>query len=62
VGVAAAVLALVAAGAMLSRAREAEARLAYERVDQPETLAQQIATGTSDLPAREATLRYVISP
>lgn len=54
---------LLAAGVALVRSREAEARLAYRSVvDTPTSLAQQIASETSGLPEREATLRYVMSP
>ena len=62
-GLAAATVALVAAGMALVQSREADARMAYQSVvNTPRLLAQQIATETSGLPEREATLRYVISP
>jgi hypothetical protein len=63
VGLIAAGLSALLAGLALVRSREAEARMAYETIiETPRTLPQQLATETSPLPAREATLRYVISP
>ena len=59
----AAALAVVAAGLALVRSRDAEARVAYQQVvDTPRELSAQIATETTGLPDREATLRYVIAP
>lgn len=63
VGIVAAGIAAVAIGAALTRARQVEAHVAYERiVETPRTLGEQIATETSGLPVREATLRYVLEP
>ena len=63
VGLVAAALAVVAAGLALVRSRDAEARVAYQQVvDTPRELSAQIATETTGLPDREATLRYVIAP
>lgn len=63
VGVVAAAVAVVAAGLALQRSREREARVAYHRVvDVPRELPAQIATETTGLPDREATLRYVMAP
>lgn len=63
VGVVAAGIAAIAIGAALSRARQVEAHVAYERVvETPRTLGEQIATETTGLPVREATLRYVLEP
>ena len=63
IGLVAAGVAVAAAGFALARERDLETRLAYQTiVETPRTLAQQIATETSGLPEREATLRYVISP
>ncbi|HJR62828.1 MAG TPA: hypothetical protein VJ803_03940 [Gemmatimonadaceae bacterium] len=63
VGLIAAGLSALLAGLALVRSREAEARMAYETIiETPRTLPHQMATETSPLPAREATLRYVISP
>lgn len=62
-GVIAAGIAALAVGAALSRARQVEARVAYEHiVETPRTLGEQIATATTGLPPREATLRYVLEP
>ena len=62
-GLIAAGLVAVAAGLALGRARNTEARIAYETIiETPRTLPQQLATKTADLPAREATLQYVIEP
>ena len=63
VGLVAAAVAVVAAGLALVRSRDAEARVAYQQVvDTPRELSAQIATETTGLPDREATLRYVIAP
>jgi hypothetical protein len=62
-GLIAAGLVAVAAGLALGRARNTEARIAYETIiETPRTLPQQLATKTADLPDREATLQYVIEP
>lgn len=62
-GAVAAALALVAASALVARARHAESQLAFRTIiETPRTLPQQIATETSGLPEREATFRFVISP
>jgi hypothetical protein len=62
-GLIAAALVAVAAGLALGRARNTEARMAYETIiETPRTLPQQLATKTADLPDREATLQYLIEP
>ncbi len=62
-GFVAACAAAVLMGIALARAHEEEAQVAYETViETPRTLPQQIATESGTLPAREATLRYVLSP
>lgn len=62
-GLIAAALVAVAAGLALGRARNTEARIAYETIiETPRTLPQQLATKTADLPDREATLQYLIEP
>ncbi len=59
---AAAVTALVV-GLALGRARRSEAQLAYRTIiETPRTLSLQLATETTGLPGREATLRYVTAP
>lgn len=63
VGLVAAGAAGLAAGLALMHERDDEARLAYETiVETPRTLAQQLATETVSVPAREATLQYLIEP
>jgi hypothetical protein len=62
-GVAAACAAAVLMGIAWSRAHDEEAQVAYETViETPRTLPQQIAIEAGTLPAREATLQYVLSP
>ena len=57
-GVAAALL-----GTLLAREREFETRVAFQTiVETPRTLPAQLATDATALPAREATLQYVIAP
>lgn len=63
VGLIAAGLALVFAGYTVTHTHEAEARLAYQMVmETPRSLPQQVAAASEGAPAREATLRFVISP
>lgn len=63
IGLAAAGLIGVASGLALMRERDDQARIAYETVvETPRTIAQQLATHTAAIPAREATLEYVIEP
>ena len=63
VGLIAAGLALVFAGYTVTHTREAEASLAYQMVmETPHSLPQQLAVAQEGAPAREATLRFVISP
>ena len=63
VGLVAAGLAVVAAGLALVRSRDAAARVAYQQVvETPRELSAQIATGTTGLPDREATLLYITAP
>ncbi|MDQ3697659.1 MAG: hypothetical protein M3373_06500 [Gemmatimonadota bacterium] len=62
-GLAAATVALALAGMALARTHQAETRIAYQTiVETPRDLQHQIATETSGLSDREATLRYVIAP
>ncbi|MDQ6886704.1 MAG: hypothetical protein M3068_05355 [Gemmatimonadota bacterium] len=50
-------------GLALGRARRSEAELAYRTIiETPRTLSLQLATETTGLPGREATLRYVTAP
>jgi hypothetical protein len=61
-GLLAAAVAGVALGLTLLGERQAQSRWAYQTiVETPRTLPAQLATQTG-LPAREATLRYVIGP
>ena len=62
-GLVAAAVAVVAAGLALARSREQAARVAYYHVvDVPRELSAQIATETTGLPDREATLRVILAP
>ena len=62
-GLVAAGLAVIAAGMSVARARDDVAHVAYQQViETPRTLGMQIVTETTGLPAREATLRYLIEP
>ncbi len=63
VGLIAAGVAGIAAGAAAERAHDAQTSLAYRTVvETPRTLTAQIATQTGDQSSREATLQYLISP
>lgn len=63
VGLIAAGLLLAVAGLAFTHARQEEARLAYEMVmETPRAIPQQLAAASEGVPAREATLRFVISP
>lgn len=64
IGLIAAGLALAVAGLTLTRAHNANASLAYEMMvmETPHSVPQQLAATTEGASAREATLRFVISP
>lgn len=62
-GVVAAAVAVMVAGFALAHARTNTNREAYQSiVETPRTLAHQMATETTPLPDREATLRLVTAP
>lgn len=63
IGVIAAGVALAVASLALSRARDAQARMAFQTIiETPGTAPLQIATESGTPGDREATLRYVIAP
>jgi hypothetical protein len=63
IGIIAAGIALVVAGAALTYSRNAEARIAYEAIiETPRSAALQLAIDRGTGAEREATLRYVLSP
>ena len=63
IGLIAAGLALAVAGLTITRVHQAEARLAYQMViESPRTLSPELAIASEGAPAREATLRFVVSP
>jgi hypothetical protein len=63
IGVIAAGIAVVVAGAALTYSRDAEARVAYQTIiETPRTPALQLAIERGTGSERDATLRYVLSP
>lgn len=64
VGLIAAGLALAVAGFAMTHTQDANARMAYEMMvmETPRSVPQQLTAAAEGLPAREATLRFVISP
>jgi hypothetical protein len=62
-GLVAATVAMVVAGLTIAHVRTNSTREAYQSlIERPRTLAHQMATETTPLPDREATLRLVTAP